>query len=248
MEKLDSNFFMNVFYNNLLGYHPTIEDGEEMTENTIQYLLDCNLSKNEIFAILTKSAEYGFVSPESIIKILEEHNELVPKNNLTTFNTFYTHRRLQLVAPPAKKVKKDGGYVILTPDIFWIEPVLFFTMDDLYDYFKEYAADRERYPQYSKEETCKTLTYILSRLKKACSPYVQPLDLLLIIMDRQHHDWSGDIIHLLDWCFKILPDLEKKNKNGYELGKCRIVWRTVGLKNPNLIPLSDNKNPLRKNK
>lgn len=164
------------YYNIVYGCIPddVTEENIEKTNKTVQYLLDAGMNDSMVIDMLTSMPRLKEIDHNDIPKSIWD----IKENNLLKKDTFYYHNILHII-PPAPRLNVKSGEVKETK--FFIEMIIFFTLDDLYRYYMA------RFGQLIKDKT-KTiggLKYLLNRYKNLVDR-VESIDIVLNLIDTAY--------------------------------------------------------------
>lgn len=121
MRQLD---LTSMFFENIVGKIPDTEEPIIITQGTIEYLQANGFSNAQILKLFKAYKNQPYMAPEKLPDTIWE-------GSLTRPDTFYFHRALQLVSPPAT-VDIDGNR---HQEPFFIEMRCRFSLKDLLNYY-----------------------------------------------------------------------------------------------------------------
>lgn len=211
------------YYRYVIGCYPwDYENNRQLTMDTIQYLIDSQLSTETIIRLLQSMTD-AVVTPDRLPDALWEHS-------LVERNRFYTHHILQIISSPTEI---QHGEIIPAAD-WWIEIRPQFTMYDLIDYYYRQMYDTVQTNTNAQDNGAFTFLYRKydHYIQRACSTYVTALDLMLTAIDKAKYDFHGYLSEPLQLQSTIDAELKpmmRRNKLGFEQGHCQIIWRSHGI-------------------
>lgn len=210
------------YYQNEIGYYPWDTDtNKQITQDTLQYLVESGISDEEILKVMQESKN-GIITPDSLPDWLWE-------NSLIERNKYYTSRLFHLESDRTKlKKMSNGARVLIMANDFWLEIIPRFTLQQLINYYYCQLPNAACYN--TDKQDVGVFSYLLKRYEKLSqmSPYVTGLDLIISAIDKLANEnaYLSDPFELTKTIDTMLPEILKNNKIGYEQGKCKIIWRS----------------------
>ena len=160
--------YVDLFYTNNLGYYPEDETLIKITENTINYLIDCKISQNDIVKVIEGSQKKEYLPPNNLPDFLW-------KDSLIEKDKFYYHKELQLVSK-APELDLKTWKIITYP--FYKEMKIKFTYKDLLSYCCQKGYE---YTPIDEKHDIAPLKYLLEKYKAI--KHINALDLILFMID-----------------------------------------------------------------
>lgn len=175
MEQNECMLILNQYYAKRNGYWPENHEDVNTTLRTIWYL-----GINEIKPI-TILRELHKCDKDKVA--IEDLSESLWEGSLTEKGHYYFHRALQIISPPPVFSLQQGSK--FQDD--WCVPRLYFTAEDLTNYFWWKISPVEREMWILGHDTNKEIQYLLNRFKTSISN-IEPLDYLLFLLDEMIRD------------------------------------------------------------
>lgn len=209
--------YSEFYYINTLGYYPHNTEREKLiTQATIDYLFDSELSEKEVIKAIETSKPGDCLTPDKLPDWLWE-------NSLVERNTYYYHHILHLL-PPVPRFNPHTK--IETKTAFYMEMRIRFTIDQLVDYF--YTTSMISKDLVDRKRDSGSLNYLLSKYSKL--GFVRPLDFILSLIDAVNADKNqiAKVTNVLDitrYEAQVYENL-KHTAAQAELSKANhIIWR-----------------------
>lgn len=202
------------FYTHNIGYSVSEEDTKK-TENVIQYLLDCEISENEIMSLVLNE-EY---SNEYLT--FEELPELLWQTSLLDKGVYYMHQELHL-HQNANVVDVFSGEVIENNTS--VEMKITYKWFDLLKYYCQKFDININMLNQAKEIGAFEFIYDLCKEKYHD---LEPIDIILYLIDNASASSTKTISVLglqeylyetIDYMYSVKRELEYNNYN-------KIIWR-----------------------
>lgn len=226
---MTSSELTSYFYHNIVGHCVNLQQ-EKVTQATVQYLLDSNISEEEIKNIMLLVCQ-EVITPHNLPDILwivnpqkredKEKGEFYEvQDNLIKRNEFYYHSALMLRSAMPRIVK---GIEIVEP--YYCEPRCRFTVNDLIDYFCNKIQTHKMYmdTRYSVNSIFQNM-----RIYRNVSRTIDPLDIMLFSIDcaadKGNYHFST-FMQLQQYLEETVEDLKIRIANVRAYGYDKIVWR-----------------------
>lgn len=205
--------YVNFYYTNSGGKTPDDESMIRITQNTIDYLIACNFSKQEIICALLKCNCVDALTIEDLPDYL--WNESLIKRGC-----FYYHNTLQITSSPPQYnavLKKE----IVEP--YFLEIKIRYTMEDLIHYFyTTLHVDRELIDYKRDAARFDALLNKYSRFG-----FIESLDFVLSLIDYAKHSHSK-VFSIFDISAneaEVFDAAKRKTAEARFYGKNKIVCR-----------------------
>lgn len=214
--------FTEWYYQNEIGYYPWDTDvNKKITEYTLQYLIESNISEDEILKIMQESKN-KIITPDDL-------PDWLWNNSLIKRGQYYTSRLFQLESDRTTiKKMPNGARVLVMASDFWIEIIPRFTLDQLINYYYFKLPNAASYN--TDKQDVGIFQYLLQRYEKLSetTPYVNGLDLIINAIDllSKENAYISDPFELTKTIDAEIPKTLRINKIGFEQGKCKIIWRS----------------------
>lgn len=220
----------NYFYSNVVGHYES-KQKEEITKLTIQYLLDNDLTEQEIKEVMF-NCKYDVITPQNLPDSLWKVNPLMKEDkqtgemyevqdNLVKRNEFYYHPKLMLRSSLPKIV---SGREVIEP--YYCEPRCRFTIDNLIDYFCETVRTDKSY--MSTQYSINSIFYNLRLFRRTIS-IIEPIDVMLFCIDyaAETNNYSfSTFMQLQQFLGEVVKDIKDRVAHIRAYGFDKIVWRT----------------------
>lgn len=217
------------FYSNVIGHGVTLTD-EKVTEATIQYLVESNVSEEEIKNVML-SYKAEVMTPHNLPDSLWIVNPCVREykstgeryeiqDNLIKRNEFYYHPRLMLRSRMPKII---NGKEVVEP--YYCEPLCRFTVFDLIDYFCDKIQTHKMYMdnRYSVNSIFQNMI-----VYRKASTVIDPLDIMLYSIDfaadKGNYHFST-FMQLQQYLGEVIESLKARMAFITAYGYDKIVWR-----------------------
>lgn len=217
------------FYSNVIG-HSVTQEKENATYATVQYLLDSNISEEEIKKIMI-DYKTDVITPHNLPDTLWIVNPQIRENkatnetyqvqdNLIKRGEFYYHSQLMLRSPLPRIA---NGVEIVEP--YYCEPRCRFTVYDLIDYFCDKIQTHKVYMNtlYSVNSIFKNM-----RIYQNVSKTIDPLDIMMFSIDcaanKGNYHFST-FMQLQQYMEETVDDLQMRTAHIRAYGYDKIVWR-----------------------
>lgn len=162
-------------YFNLLGENPTEED-IKTTTNTFKYLLDNNLTEQDITDIFKDLPPKTKITPDDLPVRLWS-------GSLLNKNIFYYHNELKIISID----KFDLLNPVTEKNQSFIEMKIKYTIDDVLDYYYKKFPEQKEFSDYKQDVG--TIKYLLTKYTRY--NFIEAIDILLYVIDEAYNTDLG---------------------------------------------------------
>ena len=209
--------YVELYYEFTHGVYPFDTDEPRIqTQKTIDYLLDCNLSDKEIFAVLEQAPRKDALTYADLPDTLWE-------NSLLEKDKFYYHNSLQLRSKMPKfnleTCQEEPG------EPYYLEMKIKYTLHDLLNYFYMKADIEPGFKDEKKD--LGAMAHLLNQYQRI--DFIEGVDFMLALIDYavQDKDCSTSTIFHLDSDYRaeVFDLLKQKTAQAVAYHHNKIVHR-----------------------
>lgn len=210
--------FIEFYYSDIVGCYPfETEDSREKVKAIIDYLIDANLSEEEILRVLEGAPTTGIITPSDLPEWLWE-------GQLTQKNTFYYHHTLHLSSPAPSWNPRTGVH---SSTKFYLEMKIKYNVSHLVRYFYRTLNISSDLLDERRDEAA--FYHLLDRYKRF-APRFEALDFVLSLIDYGKHMDEDElsissIFDIKRYEAKVLEMFDVKVAAASHAGANVIVWR-----------------------
>lgn len=205
--------YLSFFYANGLGHLPDDEKKINITQDTINYLLDCNITEEKIILALLKAKDKECLRPDALISNLWD-------NSLIEQNKFYFHKELQIISkPPVLDIKT--GKIQSYP--FYKEIKIVYKIEDLLQYYYNKNSIKEL---FNHNKDISILNFLINKYKPIKDILVLDLILLMIDISFKNRTNISNLISIDECSIEAINLLRKWKKEAKLIGADKIIWRS----------------------
>ena len=205
--------YLSFFYTNGLGHLPDDEKKINITQDTINYLLDCNITEEKIILALLKAKDKECLRPDTLISNLWD-------NSLIEQNKFYFHKELQIISkPPVLDIKT--GKIQSYP--FYKEIKIVYKIEDLLQYYYNKNSIKEL---FNHNKDISILNFLINKYKPIKDILVLDLILLMIDISFKNRTNISNLISIDECSIEAINRLRKWKKEAKLIGADKIIWRS----------------------